>query len=757
MINISLGPKPDFVPPRRRAGFGMPRTRIFLTAALILIGLSPPPLRAAFPEPEVPFSQKILTVLSPGLESGPPEGGDLSIPLTRLDVMVRDGIAFTRLIQVYRNHGDTNQGFAFSLPLEPDTAVTGFTIWDRGTRYPGVIADRPRAEQAYREVTGDETPVLAENPDPGLVRMNRDRFEMRVFPIFPGEDKQVELVWQRRLPMRNGRYLLSLPLAALTRPEDPRHPGLESRVTDVSVYIEDEFPLDEIEVGEGFEQEWRIDERRLLRRGLFAATPAADPAISYRLRIDSFPAVKTKTFSAAGENYFLTRVLARPEESLLEFPELGEEKPPFYLGVWNESTAPVGDGILEALTEELAGFLTLLTRDRRNFLHGSWLIPPQNQPVFGDTRGVMTERRLRLGDFLADEFNRLESWPAESIPDTPEDVIAHLSRSLAEDNCDPVYLFLDSSAPLEFPGLQEVIAAHPSVRFFLVVREGRLPADWAGKNIRLYSLSGGWQGEQSPPDGGRLILTDESFDELWLAITRRESLKPFLTELPDPDPALVALRLSGGPGPAEVSVFPGPQPGRRAPAVPGETIGFWVSGRFDRPGKLHGELTLSSAEFGEMLGGEEKEVKIRRVDFTAGLEITGEGDRWVGTFTAMDRVSRLNRRIALLENPVRGREPRSADAEEAARIRAEAARLSREFSFISSETAFIALPEDLREKYGFLAQRYQAGEIYQPPGGGPGVIPEPETWAMLVIGGLAGLYFFRRRRSHIQGTGPGPK
>ena len=44
---------------------------------------------------------------------------------------------------------------------------------------------------------------------------------MRVFPIFPGEDKQIELVWQRRLPMRNGRYRLPLPLAALTRPPAP--------------------------------------------------------------------------------------------------------------------------------------------------------------------------------------------------------------------------------------------------------------------------------------------------------------------------------------------------------------------------------------------------------------------------------------------------------------------------------------------------------------------------------------------------------
>ncbi|MDP8235366.1 MAG: VIT domain-containing protein [Candidatus Erginobacter occultus] len=736
---------------------GTPRIRWVLASALILIVLSPPPLRAAFPEPEIPFSRKILTVLSQGLESSPPAGGDLSIPLTRLDVMIRDGIAFTRLIQVYRNHSDTNQGFAFSLPLEPDTAVTGFTIWDRGTRYPGAIADRPRAEEAYREVTGDEVPALVEYRDPGLVRANRDTFEMRVFPIFPGEDKQVELVWQRRLPMKNGRYRLSLPLAALTRPDDPRHPGLESRVTDVSVYIEDDLPVIDLEFPEGFQPAWRIDDRRLLLREVIDKAPDQDPEISYRLKIDRFPAVKTKTFSDAGENYFLTRVLARPEESLLEFPEGGEEKPPFYLGVWHESTAPAEAGLFEALTEELGGFLTLLSRDRRNFLQGSWLIAPRDQPLFGDLRGVMTERRLRLGVFLADEFNRLENWPAESIPDTPEDVIAHLSRSLAEDNCDPVYLFLDSSSPLEFPGLRAVIAAHPSVRFFLVVRDGQLPDDWTGKNIRLYSLSGGWQGEEAPPAGGRLILTDGSFDELWLGITRRESLKPFLTELPDPDPALVALRLSGGPGLAEVSVFPGPQPGSKAPAVPGETIGFWVSGRFDRPGKLSGELTLSSAEFGEIFGGEEKKVEILRVDFTAGLEIAGEGNRWVGTFTAMNRVSRLNLRIALLENPVRGREPSSADAEEAARLRAESARLSREFSFISSETAFIALPEDLREKYGFLAQRYQAGEIYQPLAGGPGVIPEPETWAMLVIGALAGLYFFRRRRSHIQGTGPGPK
>lgn len=740
-------------------------TRLTVLLTVVLCGGWFFPVPAAAEEFAIPFAEEILTVQDDRVESSKHPGREVSIPYTRLDVMIRDGIAFMRLIQVYHNHGDINQGFAFSLPLQPDTAITGFTIWDRGIRYPGAIEDRPRAEKAYQEVTGDETPTMKR--DPGLVRRTRNRFEMRVFPIFPGEDKQIELFWHRRLTMKDGEFVFTLPLNQLTRLYDSRHGSVSSRLTDISVYLEDDLPITGVSVSGEFLKEQRLDEHRRLFRGLVKNEPVDELQVVYSLKLARSPSVKTTTFSEDGEKYFLIRLLARLTEQLPEPEDATEDDNPFYIGVWHlpGETPHSFRGEIMSLREEMAAFFTLMVLDKEGRFHGSWL------PIGGGIlkfKGTMTAREYRVKEFLRtglkEVFKRGETGGDTPPPEGHSFLLAHLSHAIAEGGCNPVYLFLDGLSTGLFEDLEEVIDSNPDIRFYLVFGKGGLPPGWSRPNVYSYSLSEGWK---YAPDvtgvGYRHLLLGADTNEFFWAFLGGGDLRSFLEVLPNLDPDLPSLRSRGEVLIDDAELFPADDLRRQEKKESGEWACFWLSGTFDRTGELSGEIIIPQETFIYNLWGEgtdqTAQMTVFRVPFNTNPTIGEKGNRYVGVFTAQHIVARLNGRIAFLEAELRSGERSPAGEEgdpqekkaEVERLRRAVVGLSKAFSFISSETAFIALPEELRKKYGFIPQQYTTGQLYGLKGGKAAVVPEPETWLLIIGGAIMSAYFIWWRRWKIRG------
>ncbi len=147
---------------------------------------------------------------STSLASGllvPRGGGDpLEIVSHVVDATIDDQIARTRVTQVFRNPSNRTLEATYLFTLPADAAASEFAMWTGGQRRRAVFANRDEARRIYEG-------VVATRRDPGLVEQIGPRtFRMRVFPILPGSDQKVELVYDQSLEIENGTCRYEYPL-----------------------------------------------------------------------------------------------------------------------------------------------------------------------------------------------------------------------------------------------------------------------------------------------------------------------------------------------------------------------------------------------------------------------------------------------------------------------------------------------------------------------------------------------------------------
>ena len=143
-----------------------------------------------------------------------PDPTILSIEETAIDIDIDQNNVRVLIRQVFRNRTNRPLEGNYSFALPGSAIVSDFAVWDGPTRIAGVILERKRAEELYKD-------IRLQAIDPGLLQMGeRDVdqsqrsavFTARVAPIPAYGTKRVEMEYHDRLAVENLASLLSLPL-----------------------------------------------------------------------------------------------------------------------------------------------------------------------------------------------------------------------------------------------------------------------------------------------------------------------------------------------------------------------------------------------------------------------------------------------------------------------------------------------------------------------------------------------------------------
>ncbi|MEM7183789.1 MAG: VIT domain-containing protein [Spirochaetota bacterium] len=739
------------------------------------------------------FDEKILTLQTEKIKAEKPKQGAISIPYTRIDVSVHNGIVFTRFLQVYHNHSKTNQGYALNLPITPDTMITQYTIWDRGTRYPGVIEDRETAETIYKKVTGDEAPTM--NKDPGLLRRTFGRFEMRVFPIFPEEDKQIEIVFVHRLSMKKGLLSLAYPLQKFVTSNDRRHGKISSLRTDLSLSLVDKYPFRDLQVPAPFKASLSCQNSLAYKASLqandtfFDSSRQKNPEIHFSLDTGGKTVTDTKVYSQGQKKFFLSRIIsAKPRviEKPIAEPESGNK---FFMGVWHSQKPDPFSNPRFGL--EFLAYATLTTLQRNDTFHGSWFLGnlgkgkrKKNSLVKTPSEYFVYQASKALNESM--KTMRKKKSNAEEITKAPvPNPYEDLARLLDNGGIPLVYLFLNTLTDEEYTKLQQLVVKHSKVDFILVTMHTKdLPESLQKQaNVSYYTAKTGWKYRRFRS------TTDKSWLETPFS-PEQNSLKQvlipafpiasqfgdfqdFYSNLPNTDPLYPSLNLQSTAKLKNVfywtedfSLTRRLRRNEPSPTEP-ETKLIWLSGIYQGEGEVTGTILSGNYPLGIQTmfkGSKQKNLRMHSLPIATYLSPTDKSqqNRFVGAFHARHLASRKNFHRLVVEAKLRQnkRVKRKMPPEEVARLerereklRQESVALSRTYGFISSETAFLALPLAMRKKYQIKPARI--GDI-SPTGNSmtmpssQGGVPEPSTWvllgvALLLMTGM-GLYHKYRKK-----------
>jgi Ca-activated chloride channel family protein len=156
------------------------------------------------------FGGRASPAAAQGTLIGAVEGGDpMRMPLVeeRLEVRIDRQHATTVLRQTYQNEqGEPVEGL-YRLALDEGSRVTGFAYYLGESRIVGEVFEREAARGVYEDVTGL-------GRDPGLLEQDGEgAFTFRVAPITPGEQKRVEVTFDRFLSQRGRTVEYRVPLA----------------------------------------------------------------------------------------------------------------------------------------------------------------------------------------------------------------------------------------------------------------------------------------------------------------------------------------------------------------------------------------------------------------------------------------------------------------------------------------------------------------------------------------------------------------
>jgi Ca-activated chloride channel family protein len=146
-------------------------------------------------------------------------GGSLEIKEHDVQVTVNNGIAVTKVTQVFRNLEKRQVEALYTFPVPRGASVANFSMWIGGKEMVGEVLEKQKARQIYES-------YKPARRDPGLLEQKDYRtFEMRVFPIGPEAEQRIEVTYYQELETDHDTAVYVYPLATVTRP------GLNAAVT----------------------------------------------------------------------------------------------------------------------------------------------------------------------------------------------------------------------------------------------------------------------------------------------------------------------------------------------------------------------------------------------------------------------------------------------------------------------------------------------------------------------------------------------
>jgi Ca-activated chloride channel family protein len=151
-------------------------------------------------------------VLIPGGAKGP-DASVLSLEEMRVEVLIDNGDARVRIVQIFASHSASVTEGTYQFALPDGSTVSDFAVWDGAVRIPAVVLERKRAEEVYEK-------AKMQAIDPGLLEMGERTddptttalFTAKIVPIPAYGTKRLELEYHQRLTVNDWKQMFLLPL-----------------------------------------------------------------------------------------------------------------------------------------------------------------------------------------------------------------------------------------------------------------------------------------------------------------------------------------------------------------------------------------------------------------------------------------------------------------------------------------------------------------------------------------------------------------
>ncbi|MCB1071255.1 MAG: VWA domain-containing protein, partial [Kiritimatiellae bacterium] len=155
-------------------------------------------------------------------------GGQLQIIEHEVRVSINNGVAVTKVVQVFQNQEDRQVEALYTFPVPRGASVANFSMWINGKEMVGEVLEKEKAREIYNS-------YKQVRRDPGLLEQVDFRtFEMRIFPIGPKAEQRVEITYYQELESDHDTLRYVYPLATATQPTtDTRVHGRLSFQADV--------------------------------------------------------------------------------------------------------------------------------------------------------------------------------------------------------------------------------------------------------------------------------------------------------------------------------------------------------------------------------------------------------------------------------------------------------------------------------------------------------------------------------------------
>jgi Ca-activated chloride channel homolog len=130
----------------------------------------------------------------------------LAIRYHRVTVAIEDGVATTRVDQVFINEGPEDLEGEYLFPLPEGASVSSFAMWADGRRLEAQVLDADEARRIYED-------IVRQRQDPALLEYaGRNAFRARIYPIPAHGEKRIELEYREILPREGDLVRYRYPL-----------------------------------------------------------------------------------------------------------------------------------------------------------------------------------------------------------------------------------------------------------------------------------------------------------------------------------------------------------------------------------------------------------------------------------------------------------------------------------------------------------------------------------------------------------------
>ena len=138
-----------------------------------------------------------------------PDLSVLSLDEMSVHVLIDNQYARVRVTQIFGNHTNSIQEGRYVFLIPTTASISDFAVWDGDVRIPGVILEKRRAEEIYKD-------LALQSIDPGLLKQEREdtadtAFTVQVTPIPAYGTKRLELEYTEMLSVDNLESYFSFP------------------------------------------------------------------------------------------------------------------------------------------------------------------------------------------------------------------------------------------------------------------------------------------------------------------------------------------------------------------------------------------------------------------------------------------------------------------------------------------------------------------------------------------------------------------